>query len=284
MGSTGGNISLLSGETTVIAEPTPTGWTDRFITVTHAGGQAVTLSTGDVISSGSAVTKYLAEGSGLTGTVVGGSATVRTSNTTDDRVLRALYSDWAAPLPTTSLGFYLWAPDRITATSTTIATQNLRLTYFRAPVTQAITQIVTVPGTLTSPTGYTYAGYGIYQEESDGALTLLGKYEDTGSPPTTIYDTSQTARTNTLTTTVNFTRGRRYAAGPLVVYTGGTIQLVMHGLDPGGTVLRNECNLGAGSRLGVLITGGSSLPSSISNATLAAASGSWVHAYCRFVP
>lgn len=176
-------------------------------------------------------------------------------------------------------GFFTAAPSS-SAGAVSLTTQRLVLAYFRVPIGITIGHLKTVVSTYTA-TGHTYAGMGLYTEASTGDLTLIAKVEDTGSPPTFLGSAtafvSGSASVPALSAAPAVSYGDSMALGVLAVFTGGGISITGGTLfsDVGGW--RADMNLGPGVRRAVAVGSQSSLPSSITNATLV--SGTQVGSY-----
>lgn len=189
--------------------------------------------------------------------------------------------DRIAPEDPTLYGWSIYPIRDVIIAQQPIATQRLYLARVVAPFSMRTTRIRM--GTMNySATGHTFSGYGIFSDDADGGATLLSKYEDAGSPPTTFIESANTNHTVTLTTPVDWVAGRTYWVGPLTVFTGGAINLPTKGEDV--VPLRGEANLGTKGRQSLYITSLTSIPSAIAAATIAAATNALVIPYVRFVP
>ncbi len=94
-----------------------------------------------------------------------------------------------------------------------LATGQLQLSYWKA-ATSGLATSVTTNTTGTGAAGLTYAAIGIYSVDSSGNLTLIGSTADLH---TTLWLSTFTPYTSTLTTPFPRSAGSRYAAGMLAV-------------------------------------------------------------------
>lgn len=192
---------------------------------------------------------------------------------------RALPRDNIKPIDPAVHGWSIYPLHDTIIVNQQIFTQRQYLTRVVAPLNLTTTKVRMGPTAYTA-TGHTYSGYGIFSSDADGGATLLSKYEDTGSPPTTWLD-STNARTVTMTAPVAWEQGKEYWVGPIAVYTGGAINPPAKGLDA--VPLRGEGNLDAANRYNLFVTA-STVPASISPAAMNAGTNSTPIFWARFIP
>ncbi len=145
----------------------------------------------------------------------------------------------------------------IAAGGGTCATQNLRLRYFTATKTEAITKVQTVAAVAAAATP-TLCRIGIYSVASNGNLTLLHSTTN----DTALWSSNSTLYEKTLNTTFNKVAGTRYAIGALCV-TGATAP-TLAGASVSSGVLQGIAPRFAGS-----VSGQTDLPASVAAGSIA---------------
>lgn len=103
---------------------------------------------------------------------------------------------------------------RLATGTSALTSGGLRLTFFTARKTETITSVRTATGG-TAAAGTTLARLGVYREEADGSITLLGSTAN----DVTLFSSASTSYTRTLTAPFPKVAGVRYAVGVLVVAT-----------------------------------------------------------------
>lgn len=101
----------------------------------------------------------------------------------------------------------------ITSAGVTLATGQMRLTYFTARKSETTTQVRVYSGTTAAAATPTLCRIGLYSVASDGSGTLVASTAN----DTTLFATISTAYTRSWTTPLAKVAGRRYAIGVLVV-------------------------------------------------------------------
>lgn len=109
----------------------------------------------------------------------------------------------------------------------------------------------------------TYCAMGIYQLNADNSLTLLGACAN----DTTLFSTTYSLNSRSLTTPVNTVMGQRYAFGFLIVSTASMPTM----FGAGGTI----CDTASSPLIAAAVTGISSLPASVTSSGYS--STSWAY-------
>jgi len=141
----------------------------------------------------------------------------------------------------------------VTNSVASIATGQVRLTYFTAYATQAVTTLTTYTGTIAAAATPTLAKVGLYSVAANGDLTLMaGSTNDTA-----LWSAVNTAYAKTITSQT-LTKGNRYAFAQVIVTAAAAPALIMS--TPSLMVT------GEAPRLTGHITGQTDLPATISAA------------------
>lgn len=133
---------------------------------------------------------------------------------------------------------------------------NLRLSYFTAHKTESIGTVRTVSGG-TAAVGTTLARIGIYEEASNGDLTLVGATAN----DTNLWIAQNTVYTKSLSASFTKKLGTRYAVGTLVVGTSTAPTLC-------GLAYLVAAELAETPRLAGILLSQTDLPSSITAGSL----------------
>jgi hypothetical protein len=161
--------------------------------------------------------------------------------------------------------FDLWAltsgeeaiPRAYATAGAATSSQTLRLTYFTARRTEAITQVrVSSAGQAAAATP-TLCRMGVYSEAANGDLTLVAAI----TSDTTLWAAVNSAYTRTLTSTFNKVAGQRYAAAVLVVTA--TTPPSFTGLSTADTT-----TFRLAPAIGGAVAGQSDLPATVANASI----------------
>ncbi len=142
--------------------------------------------------------------------------------------------------------------------SSTLATQNLRLTYFTARKTETITQLRTATTTTAAGATPTIVRMGVYSVDASGNLTLVASTAN----DTSLLAAASTVYTKTLSVFWNKVAGNRYAIGILVV-TAATAPTIL------GNALMNGAEMGRSPRICGVVSGQADLPASVVAASVA---------------
>lgn len=146
-----------------------------------------------------------------------------------------------------------------------VISQRIQLTYFTAKVTESINTITAYSGAVAAAATPTVCVMGLYSVDSTTEdLTLLASTTN----DTSLFSTINTAYPKTLSSTVSKVTGQRYAAAVLVV-SGTTLPQFLCHLP--NTATGVQTRWADKPRLAGVLTGQSSLPSSILNASVASA-------------
>lgn len=148
-----------------------------------------------------------------------------------------------------------WA---IVSSSVPTASGSLRLTYLAAQLSQTITRLRTISGTTAAGATPTLAKMGLYLEEQNGNLTLLGATPNTTglwASATTEYETAMTA-------SVTVSAGIRYALATLIVTAAAVPNYY-------GTANMPAVEASKSPRKSASFAGQTDLPASIASASLA---------------
>lgn len=143
----------------------------------------------------------------------------------------------------------------VSQTAVASGSQSLRLTYFTARKTETISQ-VRIPTGGTAASGATLCRIGIYEEASNGDLTLVASTAN----DTNLWIATSTVYTKSLSASFTKTRGTRYAVGLLFVGTTGP--------NFTGQTALNLSEANESPRLNGLVGSQLDLPASISNSSI----------------
>lgn len=150
-----------------------------------------------------------------------------------------------------------------------IATQALALTYFTAQKTETINAVKTYSGG-TAGASLTLARIGVYSEAANGDITLVASIAN----DTTLWTSTNTTYTRSLSASWSKTAGQRYAVGVLAV---GTTMPNFYGINlSNAAVLGNV--LGGSPRIYGQVASQTDLPSSVSAASIANAAPRVIYA------
>lgn len=156
------------------------------------------------------------------------------------------------------------------------ASQALRLTFFTAQKSEAITQVRVLSGTTAAGATPTLVRMGIYDVAANGDISLnVATANDTS-----LLATLSTAYTKAFSSTWNKVAGQRYAFALLVV--SGATMPTMVGYSPGGslsTAINSE--YGMAPRMSANVAAQADLPNSVVAGSLAVASHMM---YAAFIP
>lgn len=150
-----------------------------------------------------------------------------------------------------------------TASAGTLSNQALRLTFFTARKTEAITQIRIPSGPTAAAATPTVCRVGIYSVAANGDGTLVQSIAN----DTTLWAAGNTDYLRSLSGTFNKVAGQRYAMGWLCV-TGATAPTIPGFLFMGAGTPGNNASARA-PRIGGSLSGQSDLPASFTDAGLA---------------
>ena len=140
------------------------------------------------------------------------------------------------------------------ASGSGLTSQLLLLSYWRAATSGTATSVKTIT-TGTAASGLTYAAIGFYSVDGSGNLTLAGNTDDLHA---SLWISSSTPYTSTLTTTFTRIAGNWYAMGVLAV---GTTPPTLQG--PPGNAFYESAPILAGT-----VSGQSTLPASVATASV----------------
>lgn len=136
---------------------------------------------------------------------------------------------------------------------------NLRLAFFTARKTETITQVVAFTGTTAAAATPTLCRIGIYSVAANGDLTLVASTAN----DTTLFASTSTAYTRTLSASWSKVAGTRYAIGALVV-SGATMPMLI-----GTSVIVSAVAAGP-PLISAAISGQTDLPASVLSASVTA--------------
>lgn len=154
-------------------------------------------------------------------------------------------------------------PRWFATTSVALTTSgNMNLTYFTADQTATWAQVTIRSGGTAAGATPTLVRWGLYSEAGNGDLTLQASI----ASDTTLFAAANTTYTKSITTPYAVTKGSRYASAILVVSAAAIPSIVGSVF----TATAGTETLSVAPRLAAVITGQSNLPSSLTNATVAA--------------
>ena len=136
---------------------------------------------------------------------------------------------------------------------------NLNLTYFTCDQNATWANIGVRTGSTAAGATPTLVRWGLYSEAGNGDLTLVASI----ASDTTLFAAASGTYSKTITTPIAVTKGQRYASAWIVVSAAAIPSLVGGGFNAGAETM-------VAPRLAVVIAGQTDLPSSITNATIAA--------------
>lgn len=149
-------------------------------------------------------------------------------------------------------------PRLTVASSAALADGTMRLSYFTARKTEAITQMRMGSGNTAAGATPTLARFGVYSEDATtGDLTLLAAI----ASDTALFAATSTQYTRTLTSTFNKVAGTRYAVGVLMK-SGAAFPSIA------GVVTTSSSDAALAPRLSAALTGQTDLPATVTAASL----------------
>jgi hypothetical protein len=148
----------------------------------------------------------------------------------------------------------------VNGNSQATSTGYIRLTYFVARKSEAVTQVRTISGG-TAAVGATLAKLGVFSVAADGTLTCVAV---TANLSASLWIAQNTIYTSSWTASWNKVRGQRYAYGPLFV--GTSTAPTTYGFALAGP----SSELGQSPRISGLVSGQTDMPAV--GGTIAAAS------------
>lgn len=182
-------------------------------------------------------------------------------------------ASWMQSAPTVgdlAVGQYTMNRREVTTSNSPSATQTIRLTYFTATKSETYNQIAITSGATAAAATPTLVRIGIYEEASNGDLTLIASTPN----DTTLFAAITTAYAKALSAPVSISKGNRYAVGILVVTAVAAPSFYGNSSLIGSLA-------GAFPRISSQLTAQADLPASIPTASL---SSSAVNIYSVLLP
>lgn len=151
----------------------------------------------------------------------------------------------------------------IASGASAVSNQSMRLTYFTARKTESISRVRILSGTTAAAATPTLCRIGVYKEEDNGDLTLVGSTAN----DTTLFVATATEYTRNLISPFDKIQNQRYAVGILVVSAVATPTFYGHVALP--TVIAQYSPVTCKA-----VSGQADLPSTVASASLGNASQS----------